>query len=82
MYKNKLNFWIDIIIFVDVLIVIFSGILIVWVLNKGIWLYTNFIFSKDLWILFYNWSVILLIIFVLIRLSLDFIGYRKTYKND
>jgi len=82
MDKDKLKFWIDIIIFIDILIVILSGILISWVLNKGIWLYTNLIFNTNQWGIIYSWSGILLIIFALIRILLDFIYYRKTYKKN
>lgn len=74
---KKLTFWTDILIFLDILVVIFSGILIFSVLNKGIWLYTNFFLTRNQWNLVYSWSGILLIVLALIRVFLDFFTLQK-----
>ncbi len=75
--NNKLKFWMNVIIFMDILIIILSGFLLWKVLPYGIWLYKNFIFSKEQWMIIYNLSGILLIIVSIIRISLDFIQNKK-----
>ncbi|MEK6860091.1 MAG: hypothetical protein AABX54_04730 [Nanoarchaeota archaeon] len=77
MDRNKLKLCVDVIIFLDILIVILCWILLSFVLNKGIWLYTNFILTKNQWDIIYYYSGILLIIFFIIRIFLDFLGLRN-----
>jgi hypothetical protein len=68
MEKKRFKSWIDIITLLDVFILIVSGILVFYLLNKGIWLYTNLIFSRQQWFFIFYSSIILLIIISLARI--------------
>ena len=82
MQKNRLKFWIDRIILIDILVVILSGVLVYFVLNKGIWLYTNFIFSFTLWNNIYKYSAVLLLTLAIIRIIMNFLEKRKANKRS
>jgi hypothetical protein len=75
MYKDKLLFWMNLLIFIDLFIFIVSGFLTTYLLNKGIWLYTNLIFTKEVWTNIFYVSIIVLIILYIIRISM---GYLET----
>jgi hypothetical protein len=75
MYKDKIFFWMNLLIFLDLFIFIVSGFLTTYLLNKGIWLYTNLIFTKEVWTDIFYVSIIILIILYIIRISM---GYLET----
>lgn len=80
MNKNKLKFWVDILMFLDFLLVSISGFVLWLVLPRGSGKFgESFIFSREQWLWLHDWSSVILITLILIHLILNWIWIKSMF---
>lgn len=81
MDKNKIKFWIDILMFVSFLIVAVSGFVLWLVLPRGSGRTGSvFIFLREEWLFLHDWLSVLLLLLIIIHLILNWVWIKSMFK--
>lgn len=81
MNKNNVKFIVDILMFIDFLIIAVSGFILWLVLPRGSGrLENSFIFLREDWLFMHNWGSVLLIILIIIHLVLNWNWIKSMFK--
>ncbi|MBU0893982.1 MAG: DUF4405 domain-containing protein [Nanoarchaeota archaeon] len=80
MNKNQVKFTIDLLMFIDFLLIAISGFILWLVLPRGGGKLGNlFIFLREDWLFIHHWTSVLLIILIIIHLLLNWIWIKNMF---
>ena len=78
----KTKFIVDLLMFVDFLVIAISGFVLWFVLPRGSGrLGESFIFLRENWLTIHNWSAVLLIFFLILHLILNWSWIKGMFKS-
>jgi len=81
MNRNKIKFIVDVLMFVDFLIVALSGFVLWRILPRGSGKAGNsFWFLREDWLAMHDWGAVLLVFFILVHLILNWVWIRSMFK--
>jgi cytochrome b subunit of formate dehydrogenase len=80
MERPKLKFWVDLIMFIDFLVLAISGFVLKWAVPRGAGkLGASFIFIREVWLSIHNVTAVLIVIFILIHLLLNWVWIKNMF---
>jgi len=80
MNKNKIKLLVDVGMFIDFLLLAFSGFVLKFMLPRGSGkLGGEFIFSRETWLLIHDWTSIILIILLISHLILNWLWIKSWF---
>jgi len=91
MDKNKIKLWVDILMFLDFLVLATSGFVLKFILPRGSGkLGADFLFLREDWLAFHDWTSAILVVLLLVHLILNWawikctiLGlFKKTNKDE
>jgi len=82
MEKPKIKFLVDILLFIDFIIISVSGFVLFKILPRGSGkISKSFLFLRETWILIHDWTALILVILVIVHLVLNINFIKYMIKN-
>jgi len=82
MNKNKVKLLVDVLMFIDFLIIAFSGFVLWFVLPRGSGRLGNeFIFYRETWLGIHDWTGVILIILLILHLILNWQWIKSWFRK-
>ncbi len=76
--KNLIKLWVDIVMFVDFIILAFSGFVLKFILPRGSGkLGSDFFFLREEWLMIHDWTSLILVVLLVIHLILNWIWIKS-----